>query len=145
MTYPYINFQPSHMYRTCVMSIIYGWPLNDLWPLNRCRQNFGQKLKVSRNDVTHPRANFQLPTSFSSWDITLLLFIEKWAWPNNCWPHPLKNYTALYCTSVPTHPPNFRKICPTIVEETLTQLFCKEKERRKKEPRILGKTKGSQL
>ena len=116
--------------------------LNDLWPLNSCRQNLGQKLKISRNDLTHPHARFQLATSYSSWDITLLLFLEKWAWPKNRWPRPLKNYTALYCTSVLTHPPNSRNIHPTIVEKTLTQFFCKEKK--EDEGSFLIKNWGSQ-
>ena len=59
-----------------------------------------------------------------------MLFIEKWAWSNNYWPHPLKIDMVLYCTSVPTHPPNFRKIRVMVAEKTLTQSLCKDKERR---------------
>ena len=120
----------SYVYDTCYVHILwltFEWPLTfeplptELWSNTKC---FSKRLDTS------PCHMFKLPTSFSSWDIRLLLFIEKWAWPNNHWPRPLKNYTALYCTLVPTHPPNFRKICPTIVEETLTEPLCKEKERK---------------
>ena len=108
---------------------IYGWPLNDLWSLNRYRQSFGQKLKFSQNDLTHPRAKFQLPTSFSSWDIRLVLFIEKWAWPNNYLPRPLK---MIWCCTVPqsrpTHQISNRSVW-RLLRKTW-QKFCPKKRRK---------------
>ena len=106
--------------------LTFEWPLifeplpTELW----------SKLKFSQNDLTHPRAKFQLPTSFSYGYVRLVLFIEKWVWPNNYWPRPLKNDMVLYCTSVPTYPPNLKQIRPTVAGKNLAEVLCKEKEGR---------------